>query len=319
MNIYWIQDKQRRGPATAPDVITLVQMGEISADTLGWHAGCKGWMPLRELPALADFLNELHETSKGQEAAEQAPLPETEETKPAHPERTEGAAPAPEPMQDQQSQNANRLYMPSPSIRLIARLVDCSIYSTIVMGVLYALKAPYFELYLPSCPLFWIPMVLLETFCLCRWNATPGKALLGITVRPFGPRDNLLFGQALIRSVYVFIGGVGLYIPYLSVAMMLLSYFVLKRKRICFWDLRMFTMPVRKGPQRPERVIIGIICIFMCAQLTSAFIRPWLPDMVQVIEQNSPETAGLLRNMLPASDLPDAPAKESVIQPLSRP
>jgi len=319
MKIYWIQDKQRRGPATAPDVITLVQMGEISAGTLGWHAGCKGWMPLRELPALADFLNELHETGKGQEAAEQETLPATEETESAHPERTEEAAPAPEQPQDQQSPNADRLYMPSPSTRLIARLVDCSIYSTIVMGALYALKAPYSELYLPSCPLFWIPMVLLETFCLCRWNATPGKALLGITVRPFGPRNNLLFGQALIRSVYVFIGGVGLYLPYLSIATMLLSYFVLKHKRICFWDLRMFTMPVRKGPQRPARVVIGIICIFMCTQLTSAFIRPWLPDMVQVIEQNSPETARLLRNMLPESDLPAAPANESVSQPLSRP
>lgn len=61
MDIYWIKDKHRCGPATVPDVISLVQMGDISPDTLGWHAGCKSWMPLRRLPALADFLDELQE------------------------------------------------------------------------------------------------------------------------------------------------------------------------------------------------------------------------------------------------------------------
>lgn len=62
MDIYWIKDKHRCGPATVPDVISLVQMGDITPDTLGWHAGCKSWMPLRRLPALADFLDELQET-----------------------------------------------------------------------------------------------------------------------------------------------------------------------------------------------------------------------------------------------------------------
>ncbi|HIX20727.1 MAG TPA: DUF4339 domain-containing protein, partial [Candidatus Akkermansia intestinigallinarum] len=70
MDIYWIKDKRRCGPATVPDVISLVQMGEISPDTKGWHAGCKQWMPLRELPALSDFLNELEERSAQPEDAD---------------------------------------------------------------------------------------------------------------------------------------------------------------------------------------------------------------------------------------------------------
>lgn len=68
MDIYWIKDKQRRGPATVPDILSLVQSGELTPDTLGWHAGCTGWQPLRELPALCDFLRE--------------PEPETEEEAP---------------------------------------------------------------------------------------------------------------------------------------------------------------------------------------------------------------------------------------------
>lgn len=30
MDIYWIADKKKCGPATVPDVISLVQMGELT-------------------------------------------------------------------------------------------------------------------------------------------------------------------------------------------------------------------------------------------------------------------------------------------------
>ena len=67
MDIYWIADKRQCGPATVPDVLSLVQMGELSPDTRGWHAGCENWMPLRELPALADFMKEKEEEPQPQE------------------------------------------------------------------------------------------------------------------------------------------------------------------------------------------------------------------------------------------------------------
>ena len=73
MDIYWIADKRQCGPATVPDVLSLVQMGELSPDTRGWHAGCENWMPLRELPALADFLKEKEEEPQQQE--ELPPVP----------------------------------------------------------------------------------------------------------------------------------------------------------------------------------------------------------------------------------------------------
>ena len=67
MDIYWIADKKQCGPATVPDVLSLVQMGELTPDTRGWHAGCEKWMPLRELPALADFLEEKPEPEPAEE------------------------------------------------------------------------------------------------------------------------------------------------------------------------------------------------------------------------------------------------------------
>lgn len=89
MDIYWIKDKHRCGPATVPDVISLVQMGEISPDTPGWHAGCKGWMPLRSLPALSDFLDELREPS-ADEHRDSEDSPEEDEARDSEPLRRPG-------------------------------------------------------------------------------------------------------------------------------------------------------------------------------------------------------------------------------------
>ncbi|MBQ9835074.1 MAG: DUF4339 domain-containing protein [Akkermansia sp.] len=73
MDIYWIENGKRKGPVTVPDIISLVQMGELTPDTQGWHAGCAAWMPLRELPALADFLGNLENRSKAAKQEDTTP------------------------------------------------------------------------------------------------------------------------------------------------------------------------------------------------------------------------------------------------------
>ena len=117
MDIYWIADKRKCGPATVPDVISLVQMGELTPDTKGWHAGCEQWMPLRELPALVDFLQE-------------KPAPEAEEELPPVP----AAGAEAEERPDVVPENAVRVYLPSPAARMLARLVDMALYMALVFG-----------------------------------------------------------------------------------------------------------------------------------------------------------------------------------------
>lgn len=349
MDIYWIQNRQRRGPATVPDVISLVQMGEISPDTLGWHAGCQGWKPLRELPALSDFLNDLHNHSKGGEEEEapeavspEPPVQEGQETAPGRetpppsfprqgmtPPAGDDAplppVPPPSPaMADgmlHKGGQGQSLYLPRPAMRLIARLVDCGLYAALAMGLLYVFQAPFSEYLLPTNSLFWAPLILIEAYCLSRWRTTPGKFLLGISIRPFDKQQEWGFGRALSRSISVFILGMGMFLPLIAVIMMLLSYFFLTRKGICLWDARCLTLPTMQKPATPGRLVTGVILILFTFQLTSFFMQPWMPDMIQAIEQSSPETSQMLRKFLPegadAASQPPSGGKD-VPQPLSR-
>ena len=278
MDIYWIADKKKCGPATVPDVLSLVQMGELTPETRGWHAGCGQWMPLRELPALADFL---------QEKQEEEALPEVPgETGTPSPGVPEGAV---------------RVYLPSPAVRLLARLVDMALYLALVYGVIFVRQIPFEAMLLPSSPLLWIAFVALEAGLVSSLGTTPGKALLGIQVRRVnsGP---MTLGCALSRASMVFICGMGMMVSLLPLFMMGYSWWILRSRGISLWDARCATLPLMLKPASVARQILAVCVVFACFHLSSLCLQPWLPGMIEAVERESPGAGQYLRSLLP----PDA-------------
>ena len=276
MDIYWIADKKKCGPATVPDVLSLVQMGELTPDTRGWHAGCEQWMPLRELPALADFL---------QEKQEEEALPEVPgETETPSPEVPEGAV---------------RVYLPSPAVRLLARLVDMALYLALVYGVIYVRQIPFNAFLLPSCPLLWVAFVALEAGLVSSLGTTPGKALLGIQVRRVnsGP---MTLGCALSRASMVFVCGMGMMVSLLPLFMMGYSWWMLRSRGISLWDARCATLPLMLKPASVARQILAVCVVFACFHVSSLCLQPWLPGMIEAVERESPEAGQYLRGLLPS-------------------
>lgn len=275
MDIYWIADKKKCGPATVPDVLSLVQMGELTPDTRGWHAGCEQWMPLRELPALADFLQE-----KQEEALPEVPG-ETETPSPGVPE------------------GAVRVYLPSPAVRLLARLVDMALYLALVYGVIYVRQIPFNAFLLPSCPLLWIAFVALEAGLVSSLGTTPGKALLGIQVRRVnsGP---MTLGCALSRASMVFVCGMGMMVSLLPLFMMGYSWWMLRSRGISLWDARCATLPLMLKPASVARQILAVCVVFACFHVSSLCLQPWLPGMIEAVERESPEAGQYLRGLLPS-------------------
>lgn len=276
MDIYWIADKKKCGPATVPDVLSLVQMGELTPDTRGWHAGCEQWMPLRELPALADFLQEKQE----EEALPEVPG-ETETPSPGVPE------------------GAVRVYLPSPAVRLLARLVDMALYLALVYGVIYVRQIPFNAFLLPSCPLLWIAFVALEAGLVSSLGTTPGKALLGIQVRRVnsGP---MTLGCALSRASMVFVCGMGMMVSLLPLFMMGYSWWMLRSRGISLWDARCATLPLMLKPASVARQILAVCVVFACFHVSSLCLQPWLPGMIEAVERESPEAGQYLRGLLPS-------------------
>ena len=288
MDIYWIADKKQCGPASVPDVLSLVQMGELTPDTRGWHAGCEKWMPLRELPALADFLQE-------------KPAPEPEEELPPVP----GAAETPTEGKDATvPEGAVRVYLPSAAVRLLARLVDMALYVLLVFLVIYVRGIPFNAGLLPSSPLMWIGFVVLEALLVGTLGTTPGKSLMGIRVHCVNG-ERMTMGRAFSRAGLVFMCGMGMMVSLLPMFMMGYSWWVLRSRGITVWDARCATLPLQMAPVRTLRQFMAVAVLFCCVYTTAFCMQPWLEPMVQLMEQQSPELGRKMRQMMPDTPEPD--------------
>lgn len=283
MDIYWVKDGRRCGPATVPDVISLVRLGELPADVSAWHAGCAGWMPLRELPALADFL------------AEKAPEPAADEELPPVPEAETAAA-----AEDALPEGAERVWMPTAPTRLLARAVDVALYMGLVYLTVYLRGLPYSPNLLPASPYFWLGFVGAEAALLAFFGTTPGKSFFGIRLVAFadGNAEQPGFLRALGRSLMVFVGGMGMMVSFLPVVMSAFSWWMLRRHGITYWDARMSTFPAQKAPTGALRLLMAAVLIFVCFEVVGLCLQPWLPAMVEDISAHSPEAGEMLQNLL---------------------
>lgn len=301
MDIYWIENGKRKGPITVPDIISLVQMGELTPQTKGWHAGCEQWMPLCELPALADFLSDTEEKSTHPQAEEvsatdaasapiqlppsekQQPVPQVSSQEPAATPRILEVFPAP------------------PFARLMARLVDTSLYAALVLGVIYCLKLEYNNYYTPGGLIFWLPLPIVEALLLSRFGTTPGKLLMGIRLAALIGTPGISFKRALLRSALVFFLGMGLMMFPVGLVMMLFSYWNLRSRGICLWDARAATMPVQPNKNGFGRFATAAITIYMALTAAGLFMQPWMPTLLNEIEKQSPDAARQLRDLMQMS------------------
>lgn len=308
MEIYWVKDGQRKGPTTVPDMISLVRLGEISADALGWHAGCKAWMPLRRLPALADFLAE--PPKPAEPAAEREDLPPVPPSGPA-----EGAAPLAGAKPDEHAPDAlpkgiERVWLPSPSTRLLARAVDVVLYMGLVYSAIYVQQLPYNANLLPSSPLFWLGFIAAESALLSFFGTTPGKSFFGIRIVAFseGQAGPIGLLRSLGRTLMVFVGGMGMMCSFLPMVMGGFSWWMLKKHGITYWDARMSTFPAQSRPTGLPRRLLAVILIFFCMEVVGLCLQPWLPSVMEELRAQSPEAAENLQRLMPELPKPEPTA-----------
>lgn len=324
MDIYWIKEKKKCGPATVPDVISMVHSGELSADTPGWHSGCSGWMPLRELPALADFLN------PREDEEDAASEPESEETSA---EPTDASLPPVPPRKEDEPEaesNGNPELIPLPNfrfpgagVRLMARLVDMAIYAALMFIVFYLTGAEFSVNLLPYGPMFWLGLIGMEAVSLHFTGTTPGKRLMGIRLftgtvageQTMALTPGIGFALALGRSFMVFIGGMGMMAYILPFIMGPIALFLLKRRGVTTWDLRARTLPVQVQQPPFYRYLLAAAIIYASLNIVSTCMLPWYPDIFQMMERQDPEHARMLREMMPPGILPEEAAPAPSAEP----
>ncbi len=53
MQIFLYLNNEQAGPFTPEQIQGMIASGSVAPDTVGWHEGLEGWMPVSEIPAIA--------------------------------------------------------------------------------------------------------------------------------------------------------------------------------------------------------------------------------------------------------------------------
>lgn len=175
----------------------MVERKEIPPETLVWHEKMEHWEPISKV---GDF--------KKKDSLPSAP---------------------------RESVDSQRLHV-RPWPRFFARVLDYSFFSvlvTILLEIFGVKKLPVTDALFGLFLLFiW---VFIEAFCLAKWGHTPGKWLFKIEVRK-KDGSKPTYGEALTRSFTVWLVGMGVGFPIISIITMIAGALTLKKKGITSWD-----------------------------------------------------------------------------------
>jgi uncharacterized RDD family membrane protein YckC len=149
--------------------------------------------------------------------------------------------------------------------------------SAIIIGVLMfamfqdAVEAPDLLVTLLAAFLW----VFIEAALLSSWGTTPGKWLLKVTIQNQAGQK-LDFGTALTRSFAVYLKGLGLALPPVSIVTMLVAASKLNRNGITSWDTDCRSVVSHQviGPLRVLVTVVLFASVFIFVAMEQASQRP---------------------------------------------
>lgn len=278
MDIYWIQGHEQKGPLPEVEVISMLEAGLIPENARAWHAGCPEWVCIRDLPALkragAVSRGEGERRNREEEGLENA----GEEQAPALaadvdcPPEEGGTAP----------EEGAPLVVPYAYVRFLGRMADIMMHMTLYVSVFRVSGLAFNPGFLPgsyeALLYLCLPMVLVETAFLGTLGTTPGKAMLGVSVRDYRGR-RLSFPTAFRRSLFVMVLGLGCFAPSLMLLALFFSWWWVRRFGFTPWDRKLGSTDVLNSPLTPRKVVMTLALVILCLQLIYVLLIPWLPEM----------------------------------------
>lgn len=271
MDIYYAIGQKKQAPVPAVEMISMLERGDVTEETMGWHRGCDSWMPLKELPALHGFFTgqfgRKNEEEPFDEDITEMLIPPSDAKVPGQQERV---------LEAPRDEVSRCVEIPAPSLRFYARVFDLIIYLLIYFAFLRT-TFDHFDVKFFN-PLAWLPFVILETVCLMIWGTTPGKALLGMhVVMMDGGKPG--FKRLLIRSFYVIFFGMGLVTTVFTPVLLGLSWWWTKKNVLTPWDQRLSTLVEIHRKVAFPRIILLLVITFALLQGIGLLAEPWLPEI----------------------------------------
>lgn len=215
MEQWWYAVKgERAGPVEIEALRTLFRQGTIDPTTLAWHSGMPEWTPITDIAALADF----------------AEL--------AHPHAAPPLPPALPAQHQPDFAPADAMATAGPWPRLLARSIDMMLIG-IALNIISRIAGGHSPmLYLSGfvTGLLLTPaMLLVEAVFFSTTGWTPGKKLLGVSVRTLdgGPPGFVEYGR---RLAMLWLYGLGATLPIINLIAMFVQYRHLRAGATLVWD-----------------------------------------------------------------------------------
>ncbi|RBP38570.1 uncharacterized protein DUF4339 [Roseimicrobium gellanilyticum] len=244
-----IADKQT-GPHSQFYIIQGIREGRLRGSELIWRLGMEGWQPLRELEDFSSYWPPSPEMlAKAESAKELA--------------RT-------------------ALDQPQPWLRFWARMLDmawffCAV--TFLLGLILPESARQWlgqieRPLIPLEPFFLLFYVPVEAWMLSRYGTTPGRSLLRIQVRTL-PGGFPSYRQALHRSLLVYVKGLALGLPFITMLVMLWWKFRIMESRVAPWDESSETRVEHGEPEPWRYVLLTGIVLGVAMTLGLLLVQKW--------------------------------------------
>lgn len=278
MDIYWIQDHEKKGPLPEVEVISMLEAGLIPENVRAWHAGCAEWVRIHDLPVLKEMFAIRKEKEERRKAEEEAPEGEAAELSVADPVKAESVPEEAETAEDE----GVVLVVPYPYVRFLGRMADVLMHMTLYLAVLRILGVAFTPDFLPgsyeALLYLCLPMVLIEAAFIGTLGTTPGKAMLGVSVRDY-QGNRLSFSTAFRRSLFVMVLGLGCFAPSLMALALFFSWWWVRRFGFTPWDRKLGTTDVLNESLTLRKVVMTLVLIILCLQIMYVLLIPWLPEI----------------------------------------
>ena len=213
MEFWIIENGEKRGPFPDYTLREMIRENKVTASTRVWHDGAEGWKAAREVTILE------REFETAVEDQETVAPPQV-------------SAPPPLPRQVDWGMMWRRLG---------ARWLD---YSLAIFFFFLVVRASNIPLS-PDDPsevsgwvilLQFVPALIFEGILLHYFSRTPGKWFMGLTVKNH-EGVNLGLGAAVMRSMRIWVLGLGMAIPPLFFIGHVIAWWIVKRNGAPLWDL----------------------------------------------------------------------------------
>lgn len=281
MDIYWIQDHEKKGPLPEVEVISMLEAGLIPENARAWHAGCAEWVRIHDLPVLKEMFAIREEEEELRKPGKDVPENDAEISAA---EPVDGESVTEEAEKEPEEDVV--LVVPYPYVRFLGKMADVMMHMTLYLAVLRLLGLGFSPDFLPgsyeALLYLCLPLVLIEAAFVATLGTTPGKAMLGISVRDYLGR-RLSFSTAFRRSLFVMVLGLGCFAPSLMLLALFFSWWWVRRFGFTPWDRKLGTTDVLNDSLTLRKVVMTLVLIILCLQIMYMLLIPWLPEMEEYI------------------------------------